>query len=119
MPRQLVKRLVGAVLVLAVAPLACGGGDDDAGSSRPRCLTIKDQFDQLHNLCCKEPDEVATYRVGCGQHVAIGCEGSLYCTFYTDDDEATHACMMARTCGDCARYGDSGLELWCHDKILE
>jgi hypothetical protein len=108
------------VALLAAAWLvSCGGGDDDAAADN-HCRTVEDQFDQVHKLCCKEQGEVATYGVGCGLHVAIGCEGRLYCTFYTDDDEETGKCLTAKTCGECVRSGDTGaLTIWCHDKILE
>ena len=110
----------GAVVLAMTTAIACGGGGDDTSDPDPHCRTIKDQFDQLHELCCKQPDEVATSGLGCGRHVAIGCEGNLYCTFYTDDDGETARCLTAKTCGECFRSGDTGgLNLWCHDKILE
>ena len=78
--------------VLAFVAAACGGdGDEAAGDGR--CLTIKEQYtDRTHQLCCKEPGEKATYRAACDDHVAIGCEGKLACTFYTDDGLVTYAC---------------------------
>jgi hypothetical protein len=107
--------MLGVAVVLSQA---CGGGDD-AAADDGRCLTIKEQYtDRTHQLCCKEPGEKATYRLACDDHVAIGCEGKLACTFYTDDDLVTYACQSAPTCGQCARQGDSGLELWCHDHLI-
>jgi hypothetical protein len=102
--------------VFAVA--ACGGNGDDKADDG-RCMTVKEQFtDTTRELCCKQSGERATYRIACGRHVAIGCEGDLYCTVYTDDNEVTHECMSATTCGLCASVGDTGLQLWCHDHIL-
>lgn len=114
-------RACGAAILSALGVLvavACGG-DEDEKADDGRCLTIKEQYsDVTHELCCKQPGERATYRIACRRHVAIGCEGDLYCTVYTDDDAVTHECMSAATCGSCASVGDTGLQTWCHDHIL-
>src|SRR5690348_8056862 len=116
--RLLRRASCGAMLIL-LAATACGGGDDDAAATDSHCLAIKDQYDQVHRMCCKQPSEKATSSLGCGLHVAIGCEGDLACTFYTDDGLVTYACMSAPTCRECGQVGDTGLDLWCHDRIAD
>jgi hypothetical protein len=116
-----VLRLSGVVLFVTVLAAACGGGSNDATAvADPRCLMVKaqDPAGTMKQLCCKQADEVAQSPTVCANHVAIGCAGKLYCTFYTDDDQVTHACMSAASCNDCERAGDTGLDLWCHDHLL-
>jgi hypothetical protein len=90
-----------------------GGGGTSTGAASERCATFRGE-----TICCKQPDEVLTSRTECRNHIAIGCEGPLYCTYYTDDDEVTHACLEASTCEDCGHVGDTGLQYWCHDHLL-
>jgi hypothetical protein len=110
----------GSMLVAACLLLSCGGDEsEDEAASDERCLIIKEQYtDRTHELCCKQPGEKATSKLACDDHVAIGCEGELACTFYTDDDKVTHTCLSASSCRNCGLNADTGLQIWCHDHLV-